>query len=235
LLVLHTTGRLSTAVGYLQIPFSATQSWISDRIGGVESTLSIPGDVAGLQAEIERLRMQIAKLERQNEELTEIYAEHSWLTSNFVRRLKISKGDLDGIEPGMPVETERGLVGRVIAVSPHSAQVQLLTDADSSISARLGASRADGTVQGQLTTDLTIKWIKQDVPVSENELVMTSGLGGYLPPDLVIGRIVRVEQSTSQLFQEARVRPAVDFDRLEIVLVITGFEPADLTTEDDSP
>ncbi|NOR81883.1 MAG: rod shape-determining protein MreC [Ardenticatenales bacterium] len=259
LLVLHTTGHLSTAVGYLQIPFSAAQSWISDRIGGVESTLSIPGDVAGLQAENERLRMQIAKLERQNEELTEIYAEHSWLsslldyarqtpeyhrvavdvigwdTSNFVRRLKISKGDLDGIEPGMPVETERGLVGRVIAVSPHSAQVQLLTDADSSISARLGASRADGTVQGQLTTDLTIKWIKQDVPVSENELVMTSGLGGYLPPDLVIGRIVRVEQSASQLFQEARVRPAVDFDRLEIVLVITGFEPADLTTEDDSP
>lgn len=259
LLVLHTTGRLSTAVGYLQIPFSATQSWISERLGGLESTLSIPGDVAALQAENERLRMQISRLERQNEELTEVYAEHSWLsslldyarqtpeyhrvavdvigwdTSNFVRRLKIGKGELDGIEPGMPVETERGLVGRVIAVSPHSAQVQLLTDADSSISARLGASRADGTVQGQLTTDLTIKWIKQDVPVSENELVMTSGLGGYLPPDLVIGRVIRVEQSASQLFQEARVRPAVDFGRLEIVLVITGFEPADLTTEDDSP
>jgi rod shape-determining protein MreC len=258
LLVLHTTGRLATAVGYLQIPFSATQSWISDRIGGLESTLSIPGDVAALQAENERLRMQIARLDRQNEELTEIYAEHAWLsllldyarqtpeyhrvavdvigwdTSNFVRRLRISKGELDGVEAGMPVETERGLVGRVIAVSPHSAQVQLLTDASSSISARLGASRADGTVQGQLTTDLTIKWIKQDVPVSENELVMTSGLGGHLPPDLVIGRVIRVEQSASQLFQEARVRPAVDFDQLEIVLVITGFEPTNLTTEDDS-
>ena len=134
LLVLHTTGRLSTAVGYLQIPFSATQSWITERLGGLESTLSIPGDVAALQAENEQLRVQIARLERQNEELPEIYAEHAWLsslldyarqtpehhrvavdvigwdTSNFVRRLRISKGELDGIEPGMPVETERGLV-----------------------------------------------------------------------------------------------------------------------------
>jgi rod shape-determining protein MreC len=202
-----------------------------------------------LRAENEELRQRVAELERQNEELVELQAEYAvlstlldyakenpeyrrvaadvvgWDTSNFVRTLIINRGERDGLGEGMPVETERGLVGRLVAVFPHSAQVQLLTDPGSSINARLGASRADGVLQGQLTSHLKMKWIEQDIPVSENELVMTSGIGGNLPPDLVIGRVTRVEQSASELFQEAEVRPAVDSSRLEIVLIITDFEP----------
>jgi rod shape-determining protein MreC len=119
-----------------------------------------------------------------------------------------------------------------VAVSPHAAQVQLLTDPGSAINARLGASRADGVVEGQLTGYLRMKWLEQDIPISENELVMTSGLGGNFPPDLVIGRVTQFEQSASELFQEAEVRPAVDFDRLEIVLIITDFQPAVLDEEE---
>jgi len=252
LLVLDTTGRLSTVVGYLQVPFSAAQGWVSGRASGIESTLTTPRDIDILQAENEQLRGRITELERQNEELLEVYAEYTYLsalldyardnpeyrrvaadviggdTSNFVRSLIINRGERDGIQVGMPVETERGLVGRVVAVSPHAAQVQLLTDPSSSINARLGASRADGLAQGQLTDHLKMKWIEQDIPISENELVMTSGVGGGFPPDLIIGRAVHVEQSASELFQEAQVRPAVDLDRLEIVLVIINFEPANL-------
>ena len=77
-----------------------------------------------------------------------------------------------------------------------------------------------------------MKWLEQDIPISENELVMTSGLGGNFPPDLVIGRVTQFEQSASELFQEAEVRPAVDFDRLEIVLIITDFQPAVLDEEE---
>ena len=248
LLALDATGYLSPALGYLQIPFSALQGWVSGRARNIESTLSTPRDIAALQIENEQLRERITELERQNEELLEIHAEYTllaslldyarenphyrrvaadiigWDTSNLVRTLIINRGERDGVQVGMPVETERGLVGRVITASPHSSQVQLLTDPGSSINARLGTSRADGVVQGQLTRHLNMKWIEQDIPISENELVMTSGLGGNFPPDLVIGRVAQVRQSTSELFQEAEVRPAVDIDRLEIVLVITGFE-----------
>ena len=255
LLVLDTTGHLSTIVGYLQVPFSAAQGWVSGRASGIESTLTTPRDIDILQAENEQLRGRVTELERQNEEMLEIYAEYTYLSalldyardnpeyrrvaadvigwdpSNFARSLIINRGERDGIQVGMPVETERGLVGRVVAVAPHAAQVQLLTDSSSSINARLGASRADGLVQGQLTDHLKMKWIEQDIPISENELVMTSGVGGGFPPDLIIGRVVQLEQSASELFQEAQVRPAVDLDRLEIVLVITNFEPANL---DDS-
>jgi rod shape-determining protein MreC len=256
LLALDVTGNLSTVVSYLRIPFTATQDWITGRVRRAESTLATSQDLSVLQAENEQLRSQVAELERQNEELMEMYAEYTllsalldyarenpqyrrvaadiigWDTSNFVRTIVINRGEEEGIAVGMPVETERGLVGRVVAVSPHAAQVQLLTDPGSAINARLGASRADGVVEGQLTGYLRMKWLEQDIPISENELVMTSGLGGNFPPDLVIGRVTQFEQSASELFQEAEVRPAVDFDRLEIVLIITDFQPAVLDEEE---
>ena len=78
-----------------------------------------------------------------------------------------------------------------------------------------------------------MKWIEQDIPISENELVMTSGLGGNFPPDLIVGRVTQIEQSASELFQEAEVRPAVDFDHLEIVLIITDFEPIGLDEDSE--
>ncbi|MEN8098586.1 MAG: rod shape-determining protein MreC, partial [Chloroflexota bacterium] len=79
---------------------------------------------------------------------------------------------------------------------------------------------------------LRMKWIAQDAGISENEVVMTSGLGGNFPPDLIIGRVTRIEQSASELFQEVEVRSAVDMEHLEIVLVITSFTPAEEEPEE---
>ena len=258
LLILDTTGNLSTVVAYLRVPFSFAQGWISGQVDNVESTLAPAVDVAALDAENKQLRARVTELERQNEELLEVYAEYTllsalldyakenptyrrvaadvigWDTSNFVRTVIINRGEQEGIEVGMPVETERGLVGRVIAVSPHAAQVQLLTDPASAINVRLGTSRADGVVEGQLANPLRMKWIEQDIQISENELVMTSGLGGNFPPDLIVGRVTHVEQSTSELFQVAEVRSGVDFERLEIVLVITDFEPVEMGEDESS-
>lgn len=255
LLILDATGQLSTVVGYLRIPFSAAQNWVSGQADNVESALAPAASLASLQAENEQLRNRITELEHQSEELVEVYAEYTllsalldyarenpeyrrvaadiigWDTSNFARTVIINRGEREGMQVGMPVETERGLVGRIIQVSAHAAQVQLLTDPGSSINVRLGASRADGVAVGQLASHLKIKWIEQDLTVGENELVMTSGLGGNFPPDLVVGRVTHIEQSISGLFQEAEVRSAVEFDRLEIVLVITDFEPVVLDEE----
>jgi rod shape-determining protein MreC len=258
-LILDSTGNLSSVLYYVRVPFSFAQDWISGQVDNVESAIAPAVDVAALQAENEQLRSRVTELERQNEELLEIYAEYTllsalldyakespeyrrvaadiigWDTSNFVRAVIINRGEEEGIKVGMPVETERGLVGRVIEVSPHAAQVQLLTDPASAINVRLGASRADGVVEGQLTHPLRMKWIEQDIQISENELVMTSGLGGNFPPDLVVGRVTHIEQSTSELFQDAEVRSGVDFERLEIVLVITDFEPVEMEREESSP
>lgn len=151
--------------------------------------------------------------------------------SNFLRYLVIDAGKAQGVEKGMTVVVPRGLVGRVQSVGPNWAKVLLITDPRSSVSALIQTSRATGQVQGLVGGDLVIKYVSQEKVINKNEIVLTSGLGGNLPQGLVIGQITAVEQRDSDMFQQATVRPTVDFDSLEKVLVIVAFEPVDVTGE----
>jgi rod shape-determining protein MreC len=84
-------------------------------------------------------------------------------------------------------------------------------------------------VRGLAGGGLLLDQIRQDTDVHEGEIVITSGLGGNLPKNLVIGQISSVQQQDYEMFQRARVRATVDFQNLEQVLVITNFKPlADL-------
>jgi len=107
----------------------------------------------------------------------------------------------------------------------------IITDPRSSVSALIQSSRATGQVQGLVSGDMAMKYISQEKVVNEGEIVLTSGLGGNLPKGLVIGQIIDIKQRDSDLFQQAIVHPTVDFDNLEKVLVITSFEPVDVTKE----
>jgi len=154
--------------------------------------------------------------------------------NNFLRYLTIDAGEAQGVQRGMPVIVPRGLVGRVQSVGPNWAQVLLITDPRSSISALIQTSRVTGQVQGHVSGDLVMKYISQEQSVSEGQIVLSSGLGGNFPKGLVIGQIIAVQQRDSDLFQQAVVRPTVDFDRLEMVLVISAFKPVDLAEESES-
>jgi rod shape-determining protein MreC len=125
--------------------------------------------------------------------------------------------------------TEQGLVGRVAQVSATGAEVLLLTDSSSSVNSRLQSTRDDGVVIGQLTGDLIMSFIPVDAKVQEGDFVATSGLGQTLPAGLVVGQVLSVALSANELYQEARVRSLVDFDRLEVVQVIINFEPVDIS------
>jgi rod shape-determining protein MreC len=70
--------------------------------------------------------------------------------------------------------------------------------------------------------------ISQEVNIEPGDVVLTSGLGGGYPPDLILGQVLTVRKRDFELFQQATVQPAVDFARLEIVLVITNFRPVDI-------
>ncbi len=82
---------------------------------------------------------------------------------------------------------------------------------------------------GSLTGDLTVQLIPQDTIVTPGELVLTSGLGGTYPTDILIGQIVSVRKMPDELFQTATIQPAVDFSTLRAVLVITNFRPVDIS------
>ena len=150
-------------------------------------------------------------------------------TTGFAQAIWIDCGRRDGLELLDPVVTELGMVGRVTQLSATGAEVQLIIDPNSHINARLQTTRDDGVVIGQLAGDLLMSFIELDAEVQEADLVLTNGLGQMLPADLVLGRVLSVSLAENELYQEARVRSLVDFDRLEIVQVIVNFEPVDVS------
>ncbi len=147
--------------------------------------------------------------------------------SNFLSYLTIDSGSQQGIEKGMPVVTERGLVGRITDVGSNWAKVMLIIDPSSSVNALIQISRATGVVEGRVGGSLIMKYIPQEETVNVNDIVLTSGLGGNFPKKLIIGQVTAVHQRDIEMFQQADIRPTVDFNNLEIVLVITNFLPAD--------
>ena len=152
--------------------------------------------------------------------------------TGIARSIVINRGSRDGVAVGMPVTTDLGLVGRIIAVSANAANVQLITDENSSVSSRLQTTRADGSILGQASGVLRLTFVNLDEDILQGDLVITSGLGGNFPPDIVAGQVTSVRQFEFELFQEAQVRSLIDFDTLELVLVITSFQPIDLTVFD---
>lgn len=147
--------------------------------------------------------------------------------SNFLSYLIIDSGSEQGIEKDMPVVTERGLVGRITDVGSNWAKVMLTIDPSSSVNALIQSSRATGVVEGQVGGSLVMKYIPQGETVNVNDIVLTSGLGGNFPKKLIIGQVTAVHQRDIEMFQQADIRPTVDFNNLEIVLVITNFLPDD--------
>jgi len=144
----------------------------------------------------------------------------------FLQYIILDVGSDDGIREGMPVVTDRGLVGRISHVYSHTSKVLLITDPDSAVSGLLQTSRLTGIVRGRgAHVDLLMDYLPQHEKVAKGEIVITSGMGGEFPKNLIIGQVTEVIQKDYNIFQKAVVHPSVDFDRLENVLVITKFSP----------
>ncbi|MGD2144037.1 MAG: rod shape-determining protein MreC [Anaerolineae bacterium] len=147
----------------------------------------------------------------------------------YLQYVIINVGAQQGAEVGMSVVSGgAGLVGRIAEVGPRTAKVRLLADPDSAVAALLQTTRGTGLVVGQPDGTLQMKYIPQEEEVNVGEIVLTSGLGGLMPKGLVVGQVIEVQRREYETFQTATVRPAVDFTRIELALVISGFEPVPL-------
>jgi rod shape-determining protein MreC len=155
--------------------------------------------------------------------------------SNLQRYIILDTGEEAGIARNMPVVTDRGLVGRISAVGVGWSRVLLIIDVSSSVNALTQSTRASGLVQGQVDGSLVMRAIPQADTVSVGDTVFTSGLGGDLPRQILIGQITKVQRKDYELYQVATVQPTVDFDHLEIVLVVTGFQPIEETPGEAKP
>jgi rod shape-determining protein MreC len=249
LLLLSQGGLLQPVEDSLLRPLSTLQRWISLRYFAIRDMLGSPSDIASLRSRNAQLEAEVARLEREVISLREQLAETEVLaallgyarsqpesrymaadvigrdTSPFLRSIWIGRGSDSGIIRGMPVLTDRGLVGRVVEVTASTARVRLITDPETAVNVQLQDSRADGVLTPQLSGELWVDLIDQDEEISPGELVLTSGLGGGYPPGIPVGQVISVRKRDYELFQQAVIQPSVDFDQLEIVLVITNFRP----------
>jgi rod shape-determining protein MreC len=253
ILALALGGYFGPASGVFTRTLVNLQTWFSSRFVAVQDMLTAPRDVASLrernaelEAEVAELQAQVIQLQQQVGE-TEILAalvdfsranpQNTYAAaavigrdpSPFLQYVIINRGSNEGVVRGMPVVTDQGLVGRVEAVIADAARVQLITDPASNVNVRLQNAQTEASLVGSVTGDLTLQLIPQDVAIEAGDLVLTSGLGGGYPPDLIIGQVVNIRTRDFDLFQQATVQPVVDFNRLQIVLVILNFTPVDIT------
>ena len=106
--------------------------------------------------------------------------------------------------------------------------MRLITDPSSAVNARLQASRDEGVVVGRQGGGLELQYLSQQAELNPGDVVLTSGLSGRVPAGIVLGTISAVQRLDYEVLQKAIVTPGVDFNRLEIVLVITNFQPVNL-------
>ena len=253
LIALALGGYLNPISRYVLSPIISAQTWLAIRFQAIQNIVNTPQDLTRLQqrnlqleAEVSRLQSEIIELKQQISEtrvlsalvdFARVQPENRYLAatvigndpSPFLEYVIINRGSDDGLRRGMPVVTQQGLVGRVSAVTAGAAQVQLITDPVSSINVRLEPSRAQAVLLGELTGEISLDMIPQSAQVEVGDLILTSGLGGNYPANILIGQVTGVRRRETDLFQHASVQPVVDFNKLEIVLIITNFRPVDIS------
>jgi rod shape-determining protein MreC len=155
--------------------------------------------------------------------------------SNFTWEFGIDAGTDDGLAVGMPVvgsaEGAGALAGTIVAVGSDSATVRMIVDPRSSVVAVDQQSRALGLVQGQPGGQLVMVQVDVTDRLAVGDTVITAGLvlgdavaRSDYPRGLLIGHVAEVEPDPNALTQTGFVRPALDFNRLDRLLVVTAFD-----------
>jgi len=253
ILFLAIGGYLSSIIDVVLSPVFTVQKWLTTRYQAFRDFFTAPTDLARLrqenallQSEIARLQTQVIDLQQQVTEVEILSAlldfaraqpQNEYKAASVIHRdprpfmkyVVINLGSDDGVLAGMPVVSAEGLVGRVVAVNANAARVELITDPASSVDIRIQPADVGAVLTGSVTSDLFLDLIPQTADVQPGDLILTSGLGGAFPPNIIVGQVASIRTQATALFQEAAVQPVVDFSRLEIVLVIINFRPIDIS------
>lgn len=224
-------------------PFIHASASVEEALAhSVDATLD-PGQ---LQADNEQLRIEVQRLKIISQKYDELLAENAKLRqlvdyqATYPFKLKaarvvkrsagtwwntviIDKGSLDGIGTDSPVITDVGLVGKTGKLSPHLAEVILLTDELCRVSAFVEGTREKGILTGErggtdLRPDLRLRFLSRNAPITIGANVYSSGDGGVFPQGLLLGKVKRFENK--EISGEALVEPVVDFENLGHVFVV---------------
>ena len=229
----------------LIMPIQNGLTYLKNKISGNSTFFT---DINNLQNENEELRQKNSELEQSLRELeniktenetlkeylnlTEKYGEYKTIPgyvinkdiSNYSKTIVINIGSDDGVQENMTVIGDEGLVGHVVSVTNNTAKVQTIVDTASSISCSMSTTKdsivCKGTLDGQ--SELRAMYIPTDANIIQGDSIETSGLGGIYPKGIHVGTVKSVTNTQNITDRYAVVETAVDFDKLDTVLVITN-------------
>jgi rod shape-determining protein MreC len=222
--------------------FSEVQRAAASVTGGVRDAWNGYINLRHVRAENEQLKQQLGELQvqfqqerakaqrtRELETLLALRREIAIETipagvigagpSPDFRTLTIDRGSNAGVATNMAVIAPTGVVGRVVTPTTHAAKVQLLIDRNAAAGAVVERSRAQGIVLGGDEELLRMNFVTSTADVKVGDKIVTSGIDGIYPKGFVIGHVETVNPGNG-IYKAIRVRPAVDFNRLEEVLVV---------------
>lgn len=228
----------------LVMPMQNGLTYLKNKIAGNNTFFE---DINKLKEENKELKEENKKLEEQLRELEIIRAENATLraynnmsekyreyttvpayiinrdVSNLSSTMVINVGSDDGINVNMPVITTEGLVGYIISVTNNTAKIKPIIDPSSSMSASISTSRDSVITKGILGSTNTLKLVNipTDADLVLEDTIETSGIGGIYPKGILIGKISQIIEAKNIIDRYAIIETAVDFSKLETVLVIT--------------
>jgi rod shape-determining protein MreC len=222
---------------------------VRDLFGWFGDTLDAKDENEKLKREVERLRGEVARGQtarrdaRQLRGLVGLQRQDGFpegtkpVTARVIARsptvwfssVKIDKGSDDGVRVDQPVIASGGLVGKVTSVSGGSAQVTLLTDASSAVSAQVMPEGANGIVKPEVGNprDLLLDFVEKGRRVTEGTTVVTSGFASsrvesLFPRGIPIGTVTEVDLDEIELYQRVHIKPFADLRRLDWLQVLTA-------------
>jgi rod shape-determining protein MreC len=145
--------------------------------------------------------------------------------SAWFKTVILDKGGTDGVQRGLPAVTSRGVVGQVVEASSYQSRLLLIIDRNSAADALVQRTRARGIVKGTSGDECYLDYVMPEDDVRVGDLVISSGFDGVYPKGLLMGTVTAVNFQGADFFKEVRIAPAVDFDKLEEVLIILKPQP----------
>lgn len=222
-------------------PIESVVAWVTRPIGdfftGLINSGNLERETELLREENEQLRkelIEVARLERENEELTELTNlqnpfDFDFVTArivgvpatNFDNSISLDAGTSNGIADRNPVVSGEGLVGRVIDATSRGSKVLLLTDPQSSVAVRNVRSAVNGVVTGQGGGQLSLEFVDANADVEAGDVFVTSGFeGSRYPANIPVGKVTKVDTDKSGLVLAVQIELFVDATQRDFVSVL---------------
>lgn len=247
----HYEGQQTTAFENLMIdtfaPVQRSVTYMKEQVTGFfeHYTLNIQASKKNRTletkiSELENRIFQFKEMERENNRLKSLleFAEEipakkvlaqivAWDASSDFKSLRINKGLSDGLQLQSTVVTADGLVGFVFRLTNHFADVLTILDPNNRTDVVIQRTRSQGIMEGYSGNKGLMKYVTRTEPIILGDEVVTSGLGHIYPKGVRVGSVSRLERESYGITQFIEVRPSVDFNRLEEVMVLVA--PGDAT------